>query len=707
MTCNKITVHFICAFLLIQLSTVTSQSHFENESINQPATVTSNRNSVASILEFWRDQSKEFRLGTEKNFTLLLGITGSGKTTLGLLLTDEELMSTEIEGTGEYIIIDKSDRINRDSAITSKTIIPELMINRKSGTVYFDCPGFIDTRGIQNDLSVAYFIKKLLRFADSIKLVFVIASSSVKISGDRREFMELARYATTLIKEIEKFRDGIALVVTKVPNEPYTDQTFVNRTAHFLKQTKNDLMKRNNETSIANNNDRDREFNEKVIKFIDILLENKDNEYTRIGIFRLASASGSVKNMAVLQNEKELISSIVNQNIQFIRKEDTDFRYTISTDSLNRIHDLISQSQQDLLSDLMNIDNELKKFYSQEEKTTIDLNILHNMMIDGYQKCSQINALEPKKIVSAILNATKNLDVNILKRFLEHFNAVDFLTTVGSLNQSESFHLTNQFENSVKFLDESQSWYGFLIQLENILSDYRIQNNIAKYNVTTLLYQCRTAESENKNVNETDLKAFLKSIGNEFSLGIENMQVNSAKMKTLHAVLSQTMKSNIHTSCSSSKFIVRGYNVKLSEVLASNCWLDATNNVIEIFALNKVFLDADIDKTGQKAQLSIIAPIWEIITDDMSSSGERKIILNGEVATAFETNAVSGSKEYKNGQTGKPGLPGGPAGRLLCIGSKFINDQRLNVYLIGGRGGPGQNGGKGMEFGKIFDEKVD
>lgn len=139
------------------------------------------------------------------------------------------------------------------------------MIDRKSGIVYFDCPGFIDTRGIPHDLSVAYFIKKLLRFADSIKLVFVIASSSAKISGDRREFMELARYATTLIKDIEKFRGGIALVVTKVPNEPYTDQTFVNRTAHFLKQTKNDLLKRNNETSIANN-DRDREFNEKTIK---------------------------------------------------------------------------------------------------------------------------------------------------------------------------------------------------------------------------------------------------------------------------------------------------------------------------------------------------------------------------------------------------------------------------------------------------------
>lgn len=90
----------------MKFSTVTSQSHFENESINQPATVGSNRNSVASILEFWRDQSTEFQLGTKKNFTLLLGITGSGKTTLGLLLTDEELMSIEIEGTGEYIIID-------------------------------------------------------------------------------------------------------------------------------------------------------------------------------------------------------------------------------------------------------------------------------------------------------------------------------------------------------------------------------------------------------------------------------------------------------------------------------------------------------------------------------------------------------------------------------------------------------------------------
>lgn len=696
MAYNK-TVHFLCAFLLIKFSPISSQLNFENESINQTAKVASNRNSVTSILEFWREQSKKFRLGTEKNITVLLGITGSGKTTLGLLLTDEELMSIEIDGTGEYIFIDKSDRINRDSAITSKTIVPELMIDKESGTVYFDCPGFIDTRGIPYDLSVAYFIKKLLRFADSIKFVFVIASSSVRISGDRREFMELARYATTLIKDIEKFRTGIALVVTKVPNEPYSDQIFVNRTAHFLKQTKIDLIKRNNKTSIVNN-DGDREFNEEAIKFIDILLENENTEYTRIGIFRLATANGSVRDMSVLQNEKKVISSIVNQNIQFIRKEDTDFKYTISSDSLNRIHELMRQSQQDLCTDLMNIDNELKKFYSQAEKTTIDLNQLHNMMIDGYQKYSQlqiVNTLEPKQFVTALLNVTKNLNVNNLKRFLEHFNAIDFLTTVGSLNQSESFRLTNQLENSGQFLDESQKWYGFLVQLNNILSEYRIQNNIAKYNVTTLLYQCRIGESEHKNVNETDLKAFLQSIGNEFSLGIENMVVNFVKMKTLHAVLSQTMQSKIYTSCSSSKFIVRGYNVKLSEVIASSCWLNATNNLIEIFALNKIFIDADIDKTGHKVELSIIAPIWEIITNGMSSSDKRKIILNGEDGTAFGTNAHSGSKNYKNGRNGAPGLPGGPAGRFFCIGSKFINDQRLNVYLIGGKGGPGQNGGRG------------
>lgn len=671
----------------------------ENESINRTVSVASNRNAVASILEFLRNQSEKSRFGTEKNITLLLGITGSGKTSLGLLLTDEEILSIEIEGTGEYILIDKKDQINRDSAITSKTIVPELMVDKRSGAVYFDCPGFIDTRGLPHDLSVAYFIKKLLRFADFIKFVFVIASSSVKISGDRREFIELAKYATTLIKDIEKYRNGIALVVTKVPNEPFTDQTFINRTAHFLKQTKNDLLNRINDTSIADN-DQNKVLNEKMVQFIDILLENEDNNYTRIGIFRLASVDGLVKDMVVLQNEKDVISSIVNQNIQFIQKEDTDFRYTISTDSLNRIHELISQSQQDLSSDLLIIENELIKFYLQEEKTIMDLNTLHNMMLTGYQTFSQINVLELKKFASEILKVNSNLNVNILKRFFESFNAVAFLTTVGSLNQSESFRSTNQLKKIVKFLDESQKWYEFLIQLENTLSEYRIQKNTTKYDVTILLYQCRIAESEIKNVNETDLKAFLRSIGNQFSVGIENMQVNSAKMKTLYAILSQTMKSNIVISCSSNKLIVHGYNVKLSEVLSSSCWSNNINSM-EIFALNKVFVDADIDKTGQKAELSIISPIWDVIMDGISSSGQRKIVLNGEDAAArrFEI--------FESGKKGKPGLPGGSAGQVFGIGNRFINGHALSIYLNGGKGGPGQDGTTGMNRKTIFNEIVD
>lgn len=447
----KVICLYICILFIKFSISISSNTliHSENEFLNQ---TDQDQYSVKSILQFLYNQSAQLNLGTQKNIVLLLGITGSGKTTTGLLLTENDLISYEIEGTGEFVITDEKNRISRDSAITSKTIIPEKMIDENSGTVYFDCPGFSDTRGLLNDLSVVYFIKKLFNFADSIKLVFMIASSSVRISGDRREFMELAKYAITMIKDIEKYHNGIALIVTKVPNESNrSDEIFVNRTLYFLNHTKNDLIKKN-EDSITSQNEK--EINLNVIKFIDIFLEKTDANSKKIGIFRQTSENGPVKDMPVIQNEKEIISTIINRNIQFIRKENNDFRYTISTDSLNQIHSLMVKTQQALSDDLIKINDDLMEVYLKKEKNILDLNNLYKTMSVGYQILSETHTLAPKLFEAAILNITKSLDVDISTRFIDHTNLIAFFMSISGLNQSD--HTNDELKNIIQFLDESK-----------------------------------------------------------------------------------------------------------------------------------------------------------------------------------------------------------------------------------------------------------
>lgn len=114
-----------------------------------------------------------------------------------------------------------------------------------------------------------------------------------------------------------------------------------------------------------------------------------------------------------------------------------------------------------------------------------------------------------------------------------------------------------------------------------------------------------------------------------------------------------------------------------------------TAKFIEIFCLNNLFLDADIDKTGKEAQVSLIAPKWHII-------GNRKIILNGVNASPYAYIGMDGKVGSVNGEHGKPGKPGISAGRVLCIGNTFLHSQALEIHMNGGNGGSGQHGGKGL-----------
>jgi hypothetical protein len=54
--------------------------------------------------------------------------------------------------------------------------------------------------------------------------------------------------------------------------------------------------------------------------------------------------------------------------------------------------------------------------------------------------------------------------------------------------------------------------------------------------------------------------------------------------------------------------------------------------------------------------------------------------------------AVNGLNPGEHGSDGKPGLAGFNSGNFVVITSYLSNRENLNLKLIGGKGGPGQNG---------------
>lgn len=99
--------------------------------------------------------------------------------------------------------------------------------------------------------------------------------------------------------------------------------------------------------------------------------------------------------------------------------------------------------------------------------------------------------------------------------------------------------------------------------------------------------------------------------------------------------------------CSANKLVVQGYDVKISSVVNASCF--GKVKFIEVFALNNLCFDVDLDATGRQVQLSLIAPIWIIID-------ERQIILNGKNGDEHKSAyAPDGIGNFRHGKPGKPG----------------------------------------------------
>lgn len=353
----------------------------------------------------------------------------------------------------------------------------------------------------------------------------------------------------------------------------------------------------------------------------------------------------------------------------------------------------------------------IKAFFSTTEATIRDVNELLLEITEGYKQLSKIqdkiksiaDPTECMQQISENLNTMNIKFVNFIpSSTTQYTNHLEYLTNLSNMNghSDNSFKCAEELNDAIKYLYDSKKWYSFLLQLYDKLSSYEIQKDTKKYNIVLDGY-------ENKNVGSTDLKQFLQlccqSLGEHMYDDIENIFLDKFKSVALQKVINVTLKDDVgkehrNESCES-KLVMKGQFVKLSEIIGKTC--SSPIKSIEIFALHKVFIDTTLNRTGEKIQLSIIAPAWEII-------GSPKIILGGKPGKPHNNpKAKSGYSAGSIGENGNPGLPGGPAGNFLGYGEVSINGENLNISVDGGTGGTGQRGGDGMYgYDSTTDEPV-
>jgi len=150
----------------------------------------------------------------DKDIVVFLGNTGAGKSTLINYLSGKEL---EVNRFNHIILKDPNDLSAMAIGVghDSKTFLPGFI--QAGDLLFYDLPGFKDTRGTATSLVNACFIKRIIENAKSATLVFVVGMGQV--NSDRADsFKVLLRQAEQLLpnQPIEYFS---SLVVTQSDQE--------------------------------------------------------------------------------------------------------------------------------------------------------------------------------------------------------------------------------------------------------------------------------------------------------------------------------------------------------------------------------------------------------------------------------------------------------------------------------------------------------
>lgn len=686
------------------------------------------------ILKFLKDGEGKMDLGKFQNVTLVLGFTGSGKSTLTQFITsnDDGLMAEENGvDTGEFTITDKNNNVCKDT-IESCTIIPTLYVDKETKAGFYDCPGFGDTRSVKHDISVTYFIKKVVDSVDSVKLLLTVNYPSVRQGVDRQNFMLLVKNVVNMVKDVEKFKDGIALVVTKVDNQYRVkkgqavlvpDKSIIANIAKFLEGAKASLS-----AKLSHDADpKTQAFHSNSIKFIDIILEKNGDVYPKIGLFRRPDAEGKLRETPLLKSGKVQLDKILRQNIRYIPKIAEDFGYTLSADSLNHMHALMLIINEDLAMNFRSLVAPIQEHYRSQERGCQDIDELNKNFTQGYETLLKIKETKtyssPMVLMNEIVNLAQAENIplsgEMMGNVAHYDNFLNFLNSISGLKTTPLQWLQG-LNDVVENMSSSRNWLDLLVNLKNALSKYEVLNEVRRNQTAADVLRDQIVsyvESGSDKGLSTVLQAFLRLVfkedfDREYGKIRSINNVSAEEWKLLKSLVSFKVLSLCDAQAVQSqdyplfnfeppRYMMLGQYIRLSDIKlpdsinGTRCW----NKRINIFALRKVFIDDDFIKRGEKIELVIMAPTWEVI-------GSPKINLDGDRGLDYHPpKAADGyTSSDRHGSDGQDGGHGGAGGFFWGIGQKCINCQHLTISANGGKGGDGQDGGDGADGMNFFRE---
>ncbi|XP_075212753.1 uncharacterized protein LOC142319398 isoform X2 [Lycorma delicatula] len=677
------------------------------------------------------------------NTIFFIGNTGSGKTTLVQILGSDNsklYSKSAYKGTNDFIIVDDyMGKIGNDT-VNSQTLYTELLVDKETGFVLCDNPGFRDTRSPIHEIIAMYSMKKVLKYTKNIKIVIVSAHTSLKVGMYRDDFTNLLKHVTDFLYDVDKYKNSLYLISTKAENvfsynisddknikqdesvydsmelpqykdkiassysdyDEYvnknkndydsekrkinlvSDYSIINDIVYFLKEVRFSLNKKSKDFKSLKNKDY---LNQKSIKIINNLLKKgDDNSYEKIKILRKPLEEGPLSEINIIQSEKNSIKSMLLTPDNFVTVDEDDFGFALSDNAFLYLHNFF-QRMNSYIIDLSNVLSiYIMNYYTNIINSNTDINEVFNILLDMKKNIKTLsnqislskNPAEYAKVMDEYSKQHK-LQLDCLNSFKNIYTVNEYL-----------IQLEDLIPDSIKYtpLTWSISMAKFSDYINNKIEQFKfLQNTIEVLSRYTVQKNRKSYyggiignNEDGSTIDETNLQTFLET----YNLNFPYLKADEVLFEKLNSLIDITLKHRYKFRCHDSDLVIIDYFILLSELREGLLKTCSSATRIVVLAVHTIFIDKDLIWNWFRGRdITIIAPIWEVI-------GSRKINLDG----------MSGGVALPKadfGEIGKNGRNGNPGGNFAGIGMIFKNGENLMISASGGEGQNGQEGGDGLD----------
>lgn len=213
----------------------TSQQAAKETDGNPPQSSTEKVNGIRLEIEKVNNLLKKQKV--EKEVTILIGRTDAGKSVIYNYLQGIPLEAIMVDGKLVIQVDGKANILDKENG--------KIVHGKKSGTTYpstngtfFDCPGFADTRGSEQDIVNAYSLYKLFDQVQNFKLVLVVNRAELEASRGRDFVKVIGQIEEMFPDKIDEIKKGLHLIVTKGTKEENNEKRVKSEISMILRDYK-------------------------------------------------------------------------------------------------------------------------------------------------------------------------------------------------------------------------------------------------------------------------------------------------------------------------------------------------------------------------------------------------------------------------------------------------------------------------------------